>query len=559
MKNLFLKFAIVVMIISYDVNFLFAQQFMNRYPVSDFTRLFVSGNSTVILQQDSTNYIELPDNIDITSVFDNQIKNSKLTLNSNFRVVVGYKKLSEINIKGTGKIECINTMNTEYLELVCGGVGKTELILNCKTIDVNSSSVGLLVLKGSADTLSIKNSGTGRVKAYDLVAQTVNVNNSGVGNIEVTAEQTLNIVSTGIGNVNYMGTPTINQKLDNQYLSSVKKYGEKDTTKFRIGKKRIIIVSDNDDLSKLELERKRIETEIGIQKRGVDSLKSVLNNKKQLTDSLVVDSLSIVINRRLLQIESNEEKLTEINQKIGILLNEFDNNENHDKQSNQNYENYGQIKNHRGKKEYDPDGHWGGFTFGLNNFMNNSFEMTLPQNGEFLELKPTSFSFGYNVFDIDFPIIPKHALIITGLGAVWSNYQFENDITLRQNDAGFVEGFVDSNIDLRYSSLNTCHLQIPLIFEFNTKTRNENIFIGAGVIGGYRLMTKTIQKLENEPIDNKHISHESLQVSPLRYDLTVRMGYQHLYLYGNYSMVSLFKKDKGPEVYPFTFGLGIAF
>jgi len=99
-----------------------------------------------------------------------------------------------------------------------------------------------------------------------------------------------------------------------------------------------------------------------------------------------------------------------------------------------------------------------------------------------------------------------------------------------------------------YRSFGFNHLETPIV---------EHLALLSGGEGGEneKLIFKILKrgdKLENADAND-------LCESALRYDLTVRMGYQHLYLYGNYSMVSLFKKDKGPEVYPFTFGLGIAF
>jgi len=60
------------------------------------------------------------------------------------------------------------------------------------------------------------------------------------------------------------------------------------------------------------------------------------------------------------------------------------------------------------------------------------------------------------------------------------------------------------------------------------------------------------------PGHEKLKDHDDFFLNPFRFDATLRIGWGLINLFGTYSVSTLFKKDKGPELYPFSVGLTLA-
>ena len=59
---------------------------------------------------------------------------------------------------------------------------------------------------------------------------------------------------------------------------------------------------------------------------------------------------------------------------------------------------------------------------------------------------------------------------------------------------------------------------------------------------------------------NRNISknYDSFHMRPFKLDAGIRMGWGIVNLYANYSLTSLFIKDRGPELYPFSVGIALS-
>jgi hypothetical protein len=137
-------------------------------------------------------------------------------------VYITLKNISDLDISGVGNVSTTAAMKLSVLNIENSGVGNINLELNCDELTATNSSVGNLTLKGSIQTLNIDHSGVGNVKAYDAIAQIVNVKSDAVGNVEVDAEKEINVTSSGVGNVRIKGAGVI-KELHKDGLGSVEK------------------------------------------------------------------------------------------------------------------------------------------------------------------------------------------------------------------------------------------------------------------------------------------------------------------------------------------------
>lgn len=339
---------------------------------------------------------------------------------------------------------------------------------------------------------------------------------------------------------------------------------QKDTTKIRMGNKKIIIIDDNEIRGKQRLQNAKLEfqAEILELENKIDSLKKVRTEAKNDEQQAVVDQKIKELNK---QIDALNKGIADTEKQI----------EEYDKSDdNKDYKDWGDSRWEPFFKEDEDhenfDAHWSGFEFGLNNYVNKDFDMTLPEDGEFMELNSgKSWSYSLNLLEFNIPIHKKYFGLVTGLGFEWDNYRFEKNITLVENEDGKIAG-VPTDKDLYKNTLNTTYLTAPLLWEFqipieqNRKRKkcgddgnDHKFFISAGVIGGLKIHSKTKQfyKMDGDKVKSR--SKGDYQVSPFRYGITARLGYGMFRVYANYQLVSLFEKNKGPELYPFTIGISI--
>ncbi|HDR68425.1 MAG TPA: PorT family protein, partial [Bacteroidaceae bacterium] len=109
--------------------------------------------------------------------------------------------------------------------------------------------------------------------------------------------------------------------------------------------------------------------------------------------------------------------------------------------------------------------------------------------------------------------------------------------------------------NLTHSRFFTSYLTVPLLLEFQIPAGGDRIHLSGGVIGGAKLWSNTRMKYRTPGSKSKNRIYGDYNLTPLRYGATVRAGYGNVSLYANYYLSSLFKKEKGPELYPFAVGL----
>jgi hypothetical protein len=202
-------------------------------------------------------------------------------------------------------------------------------------------------------------------------------------------------------------------------------------------------------------------------------------------------------------------------------------------------------------------GHWSGFEFGLNNLVHKNGQLAgTSEETRWLDLN-TGKSWEWNLHFIQYsmPFSKKNGLV-TGMGIKCNNYHFDNNNNIMKDPVTgvIVPRYPPPGISYSKSKLHTAYLTVPLLLEFQMGPEQKG-FIAAGVIGDLKLWSSTrIKYYENGSKQREKVRND-FNLSPLRYHLTLRAGYRFIKLYANLSMVSLFKRNMGPEVYPVTVGL----
>ena len=207
------------------------------------------------------------------------------------------------------------------------------------------------------------------------------------------------------------------------------------------------------------------------------------------------------------------------------------------------------------KKKFKP--HYSGIDIGLNNFLTPNFDMNLPPEEQFMDLNTArSWNWNINFIDYGFGLGTNVVGIATGMGFEFSWYAFNNQNSIQKDENGVTVEFVPDYADnLTHSRFFTSYLTVPLLLEFQIPAGKRKIHLSGGVIGGAKLWSNTRMKYRTPGSKAKSRIYGDYNLTPLRYGTTFRIGYDGISLYANYYLSSLFKEEKGPELYPFAAGL----
>jgi hypothetical protein len=202
-------------------------------------------------------------------------------------------------------------------------------------------------------------------------------------------------------------------------------------------------------------------------------------------------------------------------------------------------------------------GHWAGIDFGFNSFIKKDYSgyetefmdnTLLLSNSTFINLIQQSIGLQHNRNTIG---------LVTGLGLHLQSYRLDQNTTIRRLENGMIEPQILVFDHNQKSKLSIVSLVVPLLAEFQIPVNHyENrLYFSAGPYLGYRISshTKIKYRIDGKKEKLKVPGHYSLH--DFKYGLMIRTGYRWINLFATCETVTLFKKDKGPQLTPVTFGI----
>ncbi|MFM8244066.1 MAG: outer membrane beta-barrel protein, partial [Crocinitomicaceae bacterium] len=175
---------------------------------------------------------------------------------------------------------------------------------------------------------------------------------------------------------------------------------------------------------------------------------------------------------------------------------------------------------------------WGGLDFGF---------VSTNSSDEWGNKILQSSSFGLNVVEYKLPIFKQYIGLTTGLGFNFRTIAFQNQYAMVSTDSTISlqtgnPTLYDSLASIKYSTFNQGFVQVPLLLDFSTKTRQAKSFsIAAGVIGGLRMYAfhQLRGKYSNGDKFNNQMRNDKFYHSNLfNLDATVRIGYGAIGVFG---------------------------
>jgi hypothetical protein len=412
-------------------------------------------------------------------------------------------ELEKITASGASDIDSKGVIKADMFEIKASGASDLKLQIDVTTLRTRISGASTVILSGKADNHSITAGGASTLRAFELETLKTDADVGGASTVKVHAKEELTGEVTGASDIIYKEEPP--------KFSIYKRTGTASSGEGR----------DWDDTTRVNVGGIDIEVIEG------DSVKVRVGNKE-----LIVDE-------------------------------------------------DGQVRfKRRYKRKYN--GHWAGFDLGFNGYVDDNFTMDFAPEIEYMDLRmEKSVIVNINFFEQNFAFTKDQRFgATTGLGISLPNYRFRRSTHLK-SDSSFLIGYLAEGISVRKTKLSMFYLTIPVLFEYQTNSwhKKNSFHVGGGIIMAARIWswTKIYYNEQNKdflltrynpetgvyepelgatsPGRPKVHNGDDWFLRPVKFDATVRIGWGWINLWATFSLNSMFRANKGPEVYPWSAGI----
>lgn len=203
--------------------------------------------------------------------------------------------------------------------------------------------------------------------------------------------------------------------------------------------------------------------------------------------------------------------------------------------------------------------HWAGVDFGFRTMLNDNFTPDF-ENNVFLENNISqSMVWNINFLERKFPIIKHHLGFTTGLGFNFTQYSFNNNYIINTSGST-ISAAVDPIYTYSKNKLNATYLTLPLMLEFcSNNYEDEGFYLAAGLVGGVKIYSRIHREGSFDGKTFDESAKGDYAINPFILNSVVRIGYQSIGLFVDYSLLSYFKPNKTVNVHPLSYGVSLNF
>jgi hypothetical protein len=191
--------------------------------VSDYSAIDFSGGASLIYEQKSGEApyfsVEIDENLFPLLIIESNgttlsVRNKEHIRSTRYTIYTNSTGLKKLNASGSLKTQLKGKLVTEDLSIRISGRANIQVEeLECRTFHSDISGSTSIALAGKANQVHYSVSGSGKLKALPMIADSVFCEISGSGDFEVNAVEYLNVNISGAGKVRYKGNPGIHQSI----------------------------------------------------------------------------------------------------------------------------------------------------------------------------------------------------------------------------------------------------------------------------------------------------------------------------------------------------------
>lgn len=261
MKTILTKFLILL---GAPLMFLKPVKAQNSQPISEFNKLTISApiNVELVIADRYSIYLSNNNGQNFSNI---NIVNNELVIDNKFegigKIKVFTKSISDIKLSGTAKLESLDSLTGEAINISMDGSTKARLILLNQNTAVNLKGSSSLILDGTTKTASVKTTGVCKLDAFNLIIDTLTIETKQMSKAKVNVLESIVAVSEGTSLITYKGEPkskiisitetaainnyTNTDEFTAELSPTAKNTPEGDTTRVKIGKHKFIIIDED--------------------------------------------------------------------------------------------------------------------------------------------------------------------------------------------------------------------------------------------------------------------------------------------------------------------------
>lgn len=201
-------------------------------------------------------------------------------------------------------------------------------------------------------------------------------------------------------------------------------------------------------------------------------------------------------------------------------------------------------------------GHWAGIDFGFNTFLNTDYS---GYDSEFMKndiIRSSTWNLNLIQQSIGLQKNRNNIGLVTGLGLEYQYYRLNDSTTIEKSDNDVVVPKYFYLGENQRSKLFLFSVTLPILAEFQIPINNyrNRIYISTGICLSYRIVSYSKITYRAGQMHRLKIT-DNYSLQNFKYGLMFRTGYRWINFYARYELAPFFKKDKGPELTPFIFGI----
>ena len=200
--------------------------------------------------------------------------------------------------------------------------------------------------------------------------------------------------------------------------------------------------------------------------------------------------------------------------------------------------------------------HGSGIFLGFSNLASRDLSNIGDVEGAILNY--SSGEIGWTLGGMDVRMSKKHGwFLFAGVGFRVNMYRSDLNTAFRMMGNRTEQIPAANDIFYTKSNLTQWYIHIPIMLEYQKKTRSTNVFFQAGAECGIKLSSKS--KVKYYPMDSekkiKKTLDKGMNVNPFTIDLKAEIGFDNLAIYARYGLIDIFRKGRGAEAIPVSVGI----
>lgn len=191
--------------------------------VGEFHSIDVSGGLKVYISQSAGNSVKVETDENIQEVILTEVKGDVLHIKqenmtnlnaTRIKIYVSAPLFKSLDASGACTIISENKISSsEGIHIDLSGSSGAKLDLSTPEIAMDLSGASSATLKGETKDVLIEGSGSSDIDAFDLLAETVNLDLSGASNADIFASKKIQLEASGASNVRYKGNASVTKDI----------------------------------------------------------------------------------------------------------------------------------------------------------------------------------------------------------------------------------------------------------------------------------------------------------------------------------------------------------